>query len=63
LKTLAAHDVEFIVVGGMSAVLQSAPVHTLDLAVVHAVTPANVDRLLAVLDELKSACVFSPWRG
>ena len=59
LKTLAAHEVEFIVefivVGGTAAVATGAPINTLDLDVVHAATPANVARLLAALTEL-DAC-------
>jgi hypothetical protein len=41
--------VEFIVVGGMAAVLQKAPVLTEDLDIVHRRTPENVGRLLAWL--------------
>ena len=37
-ETLVAHDVEFIVVGGMAAVLQGAPVHTIDLDIVYALS-------------------------
>jgi hypothetical protein len=33
LQTLADHDVEFIVVGGVAAVLTGAPVNTFDLDV------------------------------
>ena len=35
LNALSVHDVEFIVVGGISAVLQGAPISTFDLVVVH----------------------------
>ena len=35
IRTLVANDVEFIVVGGMAAVLQGAPVHTVDLDIVY----------------------------
>jgi hypothetical protein len=52
LKTLVAHQVEYVVVGGMAAVLQGAPVNTLDLDVVYARTPENIERLLAALKEL-----------
>jgi hypothetical protein len=34
LRTLAAHKVDFIVVGGVCAVLQGAPVNTFDLDIV-----------------------------
>jgi hypothetical protein len=52
LLTLVRHDVEFIVVGGMAAVLRGAPVHTDDIDVVYAQDEANVQRLLRALDEL-----------
>ncbi len=42
-------EVEFIVVGGLAAVLQGAPLVTFDLDIVHRRTPENVERLLAVL--------------
>ena len=47
LTVLASHEVECIVVGGISAILQGAPVVTLDLDVVHRRTPENVRRLVA----------------
>jgi hypothetical protein len=49
LETLVTHKVDVIVVGGVSAVLNGAPVMTLDLDVVHSRTPANVGRLLIAL--------------
>jgi len=52
LKVLAAHKVEFIVVGGVSAVLQGAPIATFDLDVVHSREPANIERLIEALQEL-----------
>lgn len=44
--------VEFIIVGGASAVLQGAPITTNDLDIVHRRTPENVARLLEVLLQL-----------
>ncbi len=49
LVELLDAEVEFIVVGGLAAVLQAAPIVTFDLDIVHKKTPENVDRLLAVL--------------
>lgn len=49
LVELLDEGVELILVGGMAAVLQGAPVVTFDLDIVHRRTPENVDRLLAVL--------------
>jgi hypothetical protein len=52
LQTLAASDVELIVVGMLAAVAQGAPVTTHYLAIVHRRTPDNIARLLAVLGDL-----------
>jgi predicted nucleotidyltransferase len=49
LRELVEANVEFIVVGGMAAVMLGAPVVTLDLDIVHRRTPENVARLLAWL--------------
>jgi hypothetical protein len=55
LRTLDAHGVDCIVVGGVCAILHGAPVATFDLDVVHARNAANVRRLLDALEEL-DAC-------
>lgn len=52
LEALARHDVEFILVGALSAVVQGAPLTTFDVDVVHDRSPANIERLLAALDDL-----------
>ncbi|HTA90173.1 MAG TPA: hypothetical protein VK745_11370 [Polyangiaceae bacterium] len=52
VSALVAHDVEFIVVGGMAAVLQGAPVHTIDLDIVYALSESNITRLELALTEL-----------
>jgi hypothetical protein len=49
LRGLHEAGVEFIVVGGMAAVMLAAPVLTEDLDIVHKRTPENVARLLAWL--------------
>ncbi len=49
LRVLAEHQVDFVVVGGVAAVLQGAPVMTFDLDVVHSTEAANVERLLGAL--------------
>jgi predicted nucleotidyltransferase len=54
LRLLVEHSVEFIVVGGVAAVLQGVPVTTLDVDLVHRRTKENVDRLLATLVELRA---------
>ena len=52
IQSLAAHDVEFIIVGGVAALLQGAPINTIDLDIVYARSPVNVDRALAALADL-----------
>ena len=52
LDVLARHGVEFVVVGGVAAVLAGAPISTFDLDIVPARSPANLARLLSALSEL-----------
>jgi predicted nucleotidyltransferase len=54
LQLLSRHGVDFIVVGGVGAVLQGAPILTEDLDVVHARTPENIRRILPALAEVKA---------
>src|SRR5258705_13167856 len=58
LATVARGNVELIVVGGLAAVAQGAPITTHDLDIVHRRTAANIERLLAVL-----AAVDARYRG
>lgn len=52
LEVLSHHHVDFVVVGGVAAVLAGAPISTFDLDIVHDRSPANVVRLLAALTDL-----------
>lgn len=52
LETLANHQVDFIVVGGVCAVLHGAPITTFDLDVVHSRDHANLSRLLKALEAM-----------
>ncbi len=52
LRVLAEHRADFIVIGGVSAVLQGTPITTFDLDVVHSRAPENLDRLLKALQAL-----------
>jgi hypothetical protein len=56
LSDLVAHlldaKVQLILVGGLAAVAQGAPVTTFDVDVVHRRTDENVDRLLGALQSL-----------
>ena len=47
-------QVEFIVIGGMAAMLHGAPIVTGDIDIVHRRTPENVERLLRVLLAVKA---------
>jgi predicted nucleotidyltransferase len=49
LERLAASGVEFILVGGLAAVAQGAPVTTFDVDIVHRRSEENVDRLIGFL--------------
>ncbi|HEA68095.1 MAG TPA: hypothetical protein ENI07_14920, partial [Desulfobacterales bacterium] len=53
-RVLDNHQVEFIVVGGVCAVLHGAPITTFDLDLVHSRTPENLNCLLNALIDLKA---------
>jgi hypothetical protein len=52
LQTLSEHRVDYIIVGGVCAVLHGAPISTFDMDIVHSREPGNVDRLLEALEKL-----------
>lgn len=52
LEGLLAADVEFILVGGLAAVVQGAPVTTMDVDIVHNRYPENISRLIAFLKSI-----------
>ncbi len=52
LELLNKYEVEFIVVGGVAAVIQGAPVTTFDLGALVRISEDNADRLSLALDEL-----------
>jgi hypothetical protein len=62
LRVLVEHRVDFIVVGGLAAVLQGAPLATLDLDVVHSRAAENLPRLLAAVGELDAIYREQPSR-
>ena len=55
LELLARHGVEFIVVGGIAAILQGSPLTTQDLDVLYRTGQANLRRLAEVLDEMDAS--------
>lgn len=54
LEILRRHHVDFIVVGGVAAVLNGAPISTFDLDIVHSRASENLERLMAALVELEA---------
>jgi predicted nucleotidyltransferase len=62
LRVLHDAGVDYILVGGLAAVLNGAPVNTFDVDVVHSRDPANIDRLLGVLDTLQAIFRMQPER-
>jgi hypothetical protein len=52
LVTLAKHDVRYIAVGGIAAVLRGAPINTRDVDIVYDLAEDNILRLLAAFAEL-----------
>jgi predicted nucleotidyltransferase len=62
LRALHDSGVDFILVGGLSAVVNGAPIHTYDVDVVHWRDEANIGRLLAVLDSLGAIFRIQPAR-
>ena len=50
LKVLSRHKVEYILVGGLAAIVQGAPVFTFDLDIVFLKTAENLPRLAEPID-------------
>jgi len=62
LIALSTSGVEFILVGGMAAVLNGAPVQTYDVDIVPARTAENIAKLLRVLDSIDAIYRVQPAR-
>lgn len=54
LEGLLGAGVDFILVGGLAAVIQGAPVTTMDVDIVHSQSPQNIARLLAFLRSINA---------
>lgn len=54
LEVLNKHNVEYIVVGGVAAVIHGAPMTTFDLDTLVKVNSANAERLAGALSELQA---------
>jgi len=62
LRVLSKHQVDFILVGGVAAVVLGAPVMTLDLDVVYSTDEGNLRRLLVAIDDLEGYYRMQPER-
>ena len=62
LRLLRDFGVDFVIVGGVAGVLNGAPIHTLDLDIVHSRDTANVARLLTVLESIDAIFRIQPER-
>jgi hypothetical protein len=62
LTALEASGAEFILVGGLAAVLQGAPIQTYDVDVVYSRVPENIERLLGVLNSIDAIFRIQPDR-
>lgn len=62
LRLLQAAGVDFIIAGGVAAVLQGVPIDTFDLDIVHSRDPVNIGRLLPVLESLDAVFRIQPER-
>jgi len=62
LRALYDGGIDFILVGGLAAVLNGAPVDTFDTDVVHSRDVSNIERLLPVLESLDAVFRIQPER-
>lgn len=63
LELLDHHGVEFIVVGGVAAVLQGAPITTFDIDMLVKLDDVNAEKLLGALNELEARFRGQPQAG
>ena len=54
LEGLLEADIDFILVGGLAAVVQGAPVTTMDVDIVHNRSPENIAKLVAFLKSIEA---------
>lgn len=60
LQRFNDHRVEYVVIGGLAAVLHGAPVSTFDVDVVAPFVPENVERMHAALQGINPRFRFTP---
>lgn len=54
LEVLIKADIEFVLVGGLTAVVQGAPVTTMDVDMVHNQSSENIAKLLGFLNSINA---------
>ena len=62
LKICQENEVQFILVGGLAAVLNGAPIQTYDVDLAYSREPINIDRLLVVLEKIDAIFRIQPQR-
>jgi hypothetical protein len=62
LQALCDGGVKFVLVGGLAAVLNGAPIHTYDVDIVHSRDEENLAKLLQVLRSLDAIYRMQPYR-
>lgn len=62
LRSFAEAEIQFILVGGLAAVLNGAPIQTYDVDLVYSREPGNIDCLLIVLESLDAIFRIQPER-
>jgi len=62
LRTLCERDIQFVLVGGLAAVLSGAPIQTYDVDVVYSLEPANIESLLSFLQDIDAIFRIQPER-
>lgn len=60
LRVLTAHEVDFVLVGGVAARLRGAPILTQDVDVTPAMTDRNLENLVKALEELDARLRTKP---
>ncbi len=62
LRILCKNEIRFVLVGGLAAILNGAPVHTFDIDLVYSRDSENIDRLLAFLQSIGAVFRIQPER-
>jgi hypothetical protein len=60
LETLVRHGVDFVLIGGLAAIVHGSSYSTFDLDVAYARDPPNVERLAEALGELRATLRRAP---